>query len=175
MAIANSHRDREYMAVLLNHYHRERAKAQGLETFLVKCKEVPQEGTMKPHEEFYVWAGLATIGSTRNSRQGPVRNGCRYTVARVNAEEVTVTPEASDNREEIKLTYPQAAQHLRLACARTAASIQGITLRDQRLLLLDTRSPYTDHRRLYVCTSRVTRGDYLHVATRQQQAKLFGR
>ena len=175
VAITNSHKDREYMAVLLNHYHRERAKAQGLETFLVKCKEVPQEGTMKPHEEFYVWAGLATIGSTRNSRQGPVRNGCRYTVARVNAEEVTVTPEASDNREEIKLTYPQAAQHLRLACARTAASIQGITLRDQRLLLLDTRSPYTDHRRLYVCMSRVTRGDYLHVATREQQAKLFGR
>ena len=122
-----------------------------------------------------MWVGLPVIGLTRNSRQGPVRNGCRYTVARASAEEIAVTPEASDNQEEIKLTYFQAAQHLRLACARTAASIQGITLRDQRLLLLDARSPYTDHRRLYVSMSRVTRGDYFHVATREQQAKLFGR
>ena len=173
VAITNSHKDREYMAVLLNHYHRERAQAKGLETYLVKCKEVPQEGTMKPHEQMYVWVGLPTIGSTRNSRQGPVRNGCRYTVTRVTKEEVAVTPEAG--QEEIKLTYLQAAQHLRLACARTAASIQGITLRDQRLLLLDARSPYTDHRRLYVSMSRVTRGDYFHVATREQQARLLGK
>ena len=94
-------------------------------------------------------------------------------VNRVTEKEVAGTPE--EGQEEIKLTYSQAAQHLRLACARTAASIQGITLRDQRLLLLDARSPYTDHRRLYVCMSRVTRGDYFHVATREQQAKLLGR
>ena len=87
------------------------------------------------------------------------------------AEATTGTDEVG----EIKLTHPQAAQHLRLACARTAASVQGITLRDQRLLLLDARSPYTEHRRLYVCMSRVTRGDYLHVASMEQQAKPFGR
>ena len=178
VAITNSHEDREYMATLLNHHHKLRAEERGLATYLVRCKGVPHLGTMKPHGQFYVWAGLQTIGSTRTSHGSPIKNGCRYTVTKANEEAIVVRPEAtagSDRVDEIRLAHFQAAQHLRLACARTAASVQGITLRDQRLLLLDARSPYTDHRRLYVCMSRVTRDDYLHVATKEQQATLFGR
>ena len=178
VAITNSHESREYMAMLLNHHHRLRAEARGLETQLVRCKDAPHLGTMKPHDYFYAWPGLQTVGSTRTSNNSPIKNSCRYVVTRVNGAEVAVKAEAitdADEAGEIKLTHPQAAQHLRLACARTAASVQGLTLRDQRLLLLDARSPYTDHRRLYVCMSRVTRGDYLHVATAEQQAILFGK
>ena len=160
--------------MLLSRHHKQRVETQGLKTYLVKCERVPQEGAMKPHEEMYLWKGIPLIASSRNSHNSPLKNGRRYAVTRVTDEEVYVKPEAS-NVEEVELTYLQAAQYLRLACARTAASIRGITLRDQRLFLLDVRSPSTDHRRIYVCTSRLAKGDYLHVSTREQQDMLLRR
>ena len=72
----------------------------------------------------------------------------------------------------IQLTHQDAIQHLRLDCARCYASVQGLALTNQRLLLCDTRHRFQDLRKLYVACSRVTRGSFLHLATREQEKAL---
>jgi hypothetical protein len=74
-----------------------------------------------------------------------------------------------DRNHRITLTHQQCIQDLRLACARTYAGVQGQTLENQRLLLLQTRHKYMDWRKLYVATSRVTSGSLLHIPTPEQE------
>ena len=52
-------------------------------------------------------------------------------------------------------------------------TIQGRTLRDQHVLLLDGRSRHFTVRHLIVGLSRVTAGRFAHVATRQQEKEFL--
>ena len=72
----------------------------------------------------------------------------------------------------IDLTHHQTIEQLRLACCRTYANLQGLTLNDH-LLLLDTRHRFMCRRKLYVAMSRVTQGRFLHVPTLEQERSLF--
>ena len=69
----------------------------------------------------------------------------------------------------LKLSHQDAIQHLRLDCCRCYAGIQGMTLKNQRLLLCDTRHRFQDLRKIYVACSRVTHGSFLHVGVKKQE------
>ena len=94
-------------------------------------------------------------------------NGRSYMAVGVDASYLKVTLE--NGTKEVTLTHQQCTQDLRLACARTYAAVQGLSLRDQRILLLQTRRPFVDWRKLYVASSRVTSGSLLHIPTPEQE------
>jgi hypothetical protein len=59
----------------------------------------------------------------------------------------------------------EAAENLRLCYAAVYHSCQGRTLNKEHVMLMDTDNPYFTGRHLYVGASRVTSGEYLHIAS----------
>ena len=167
------HKLREELAQRLNRQQAQRARARGLEVFCVKPTTEPKLGSsMAPHAQMEVYPDQPLVGCCRDSVKGLPLNGCMYVVVRADASKVVVRLEAGTV--EITLTHQQCIQNLRLACARTYAGVQGLTLRDQRLLLLETRHPHMDWRKLYVACSRVTAGQLLHIPTPEQERVHWG-
>ena len=78
-----------------------------------------------------------------------------------------------DNALPIRMTHQEVIQYMRLDCARTYGGIQGLTQRNQRLLLCEVGQRFQDMRKLYVACSRVTHGSFLHVATREQEKAML--
>ena len=119
---------------------------------------------------------------TAHARNARLQNGCDYTVVEATSTEVVArkaveakpTEVAAQSPKLLRLSHHDCLQHLRLSCARVAASVQGITLRDQKLLVLDAHSPHMDGRKLYVAISRVSSGKLLFAASRAQQTEFMG-
>ena len=128
---------------------------------------------MAPHAQMELWVGVKVTGCRRNSVcKTQVQNGCPYKVVEVDAEKVVVQIVIEDDPSDlprIALTHQEAIQFLRLACCRTYANLQGVTLRDEHLLLLDTQHRHMCRRKLYVAVSRVTEGKYLHISSESQE------
>ena len=84
--------------------------------------------------------------------------------------------DAVDGKEGLyRLTHTKAAQILPLQHALVYASIQGRTMRQKRICLLNTDHCHFTVRHLIVAASRATHGEYVHVAdTEQEQALLKG-
>ena len=72
----------------------------------------------------------------------------------------------------IELPMLEAAENLRLSYAAVYHTCQGRALHNQHVLLLDVYHTYFTGRHLYVGASRVTAGEYLHVASRWDQRVL---
>lgn len=130
---------------------------------------------MEPHlEGFKAWEGQIFLGCRRKSANiwKDIVNNCMYKVVAVDSAHLTVQlmaeGEAEENQPKIKLTHHDAVQYLRLSCARVYASVQGLTLRDQHLLLLNLHSPYMTARALYVGLSRATAGANVHIPSENQ-------
>ena len=68
------------------------------------------------------------------------------------------------------LTHAQAVRTLRLQHALVYANIQGRTMREKHLALLDTANMNFSVRHLIVATSRATHGKYVHVPSHVQEA-----
>ena len=120
-----------------------------------------------------LWPGLRLTGCRRDSAdQRQVQNNCAYRVVSVDANRVVVALEV-EGAQPIQLSHQEAVQFLRLDCCRCYASVQGMTLRDRRLLLCDVRHRFMDARKLYVAASRVTDGRFLHMAAREQERALL--
>ena len=66
----------------------------------------------------------------------------------------------------IELPLREASETLRLCYAAVYQSCQGRTLRNMHVLLMDTQHIHFSLRHLYVGASRVTSGEYLHIADR---------
>jgi hypothetical protein len=73
---------------------------------------------------------------------------------------------AEDN---IKLTYEEASRWLRLGYAYTYYSIQGRTIRDRTILLLDSTSKHFTVRNLIVGISRAPRGSQIKIPSVQEE------
>ena len=78
---------------------------------------------------------------------------------------MTTHPDFGDKDEIIELEMREASDNLRLCYAAVCHSCQGRTLKQQHVLLMDTHKKYFTGRHLYVGASRVTSGEYLHVAS----------
>jgi hypothetical protein len=75
--------------------------------------------------------------------------------------------------QKLTLTHSEASHNLRLTEALTYPSVQGRTLRDKHILLMDAneRSHFSS-RHLVVGLSRATHGKYVHVA-QERQSRVF--
>ena len=86
-------------------------------------------------------------------------------------EEVSVT---EDSPETVELSHDEASMFLRLTYALTYASIQGRTIRNKHICLLDVHHKrYFTTRHLIVGVSRATHGQYVHVPTQQQEETIL--
>ena len=72
-----------------------------------------------------------------------------------------------------RLTHAKAARILRLQHALVYASIQGRTMRQKHICLLNTSHEHFTVRHLIVATSRATHGLYVHVASAEQEEQLL--
>ena len=72
-----------------------------------------------------------------------------------------------------RLTHAKAAKILRLQHALVYASIQGRTMRQKRICLLNTDHRHFNVRHLIVAVSRATHGEYVHVADIDQEQDLL--
>jgi hypothetical protein len=72
-----------------------------------------------------------------------------------------------------RLTHAKAARILRLQHALVYASIQGRTMRQKHICLLNTDHRHFTVRHLIVATSRATHGEYVHVANDEQEEQLL--
>ena len=126
--------------------------------FIKGCSSQPQD--------MWVWPGMQLIGGGRTSRK--VLNGVCYIVHSFDDLHLRVTthPDFGDEDEIIELEMREASDNLRLCYAAVYHSCQGRTLKQQHVLLMDTHKKYFTGRHLYVGASRVTSGEYLHVASR---------
>ena len=80
-------------------------------------------------------------------------------------------PEYGD--EEIEVPLEEIPYLLRLTHAMCYYTIQGCTMRDKKILLIDTEHPNFSRRTLIVGLSRATHGKVAHVA--DNEAELLGR
>ena len=161
VCVALSHKDRDRVAMRLNCLLLQKAEEAGLAATFLKA-DADLRGA---HAEMWVWPGALLTAKVKDAR-GKLRNACGYKVVSV-GEEVVLEGQ-------IVLSRRECCRDMRLACARTAAGVQGATFRDQRLLLMDALSPFMDHRKVYVASSRVTAGEFFHVARQDQEGLLKG-
>ena len=169
VVLVMSHAKRARLALRLN-----AAQASGREVVRVEPSEELRQGqTMAPHPYMLLWEGIRLVGCRRDSSDHRhIQNNCVYRVLSVDSSQVIVCLDIEEVLP-LTLTRQETIQFLRLDCARCYASIQGLTLRDQRLLLCDVGHRFQDLRKLCVACSRVTHGSFLHVATREQEKALL--
>ena len=73
----------------------------------------------------------------------------------------------------VSLAHEQAAATLRLTHALVYANVQGRTIRDKRVVLLDTHHRCFTMRHLIAGMSRVTHGSNLHIPQVEQEEALM--
>ena len=100
-------------------------------------------------------------------------NGVCYIVHSFDDEHLRVTTHPDFGAEElIELDMREASENLRLCYAAAYHSCQGRTLKQQHVLLMDVHKHFFTGRHLYVGASRVTAGQYLHVVSREDAARI---
>jgi len=146
---------------------------------------------------------LELIGCTRQN-EADVVNGVIYSVVGVDSEYVNLRmtdefrkkPALKDRsghveeeededsviqdeaiaREDLRLTHAEVSKTMRLTYALCYASIQGRTLKDRHILLLDTmHREYFTMRHLIVGVSRATHGQFVHLPTLRAEFALVKR
>ena len=122
----------------------------------------------------HVWIGLELVGCPRGSGKQLTVQGVIYIVTAItaNAIELQMRPEycRGENDERTSVTLADARTQLRLCHAQCYYTVQGRTVRDRHILLLDTGHPYFSVRALIVGLSRATHGRYLHVGDDEAEA-----
>ena len=145
-------------------------------------------GVMSQPQDMWIVPGLELIGVSKKSTS--IVNGVRYVVEAANDQTVRVRmlpeyrrdldarpPTRKTERLEgsITLAHRDASAWLRLTHCLCYASVQGITVRDKHVVLLDILKGHFGIRPVIVAASRVTDGKYLHAATPQAQANMLRR
>ena len=159
------------------------------------------KGYYNQPQDMWLTPGMELLGVTKKSTL--IINGVRYSVETVNTRMVTVrmlpefhchVPElphdATDAMRKshtaklqavakvqgpIPLMHRDASAWLRLTHCLCYATVQGITIRDKHLVMLDVLKGHFSIRTLIVAASRVTDGPYLHAATEMQQRAFLRR
>ncbi len=125
----------------------------------------------------HVWVGMELVGCPRGSGKQLTVQGVIYIVTAISekALELEMRPEycrgADDERASV--TFADACAQLRLCHAQCYYTVQGRTVRDRHIVLLDTAHPHFSVRALIVGLSRATHGRWLHVGDDESEA-LFG-
>jgi hypothetical protein len=177
------------LALTVSHYDRRRVNAWANRRreptgMLVYSRGYIRGASSQP-QDMLLRRGVRLLGA--GSRR--VLNGVEYVVSAVDDETVRVdmaepfrTPRAGLSgselllaqraEDDVALTHLEAWQNLRLRYAMCYATIQGRTVREQRILLLGCRSRYFTARTLIVGLSRATDGAMVCVPTAEEEAEL---
>ena len=94
----------------------------------------------------WLFPGLQMLGCTSAGEKHGIRNGCSYVIEDIDD---TIKLQGLDER----LDLEQTKNYLRLAYARTYASVQGTEL-DGPVCLADVSHPWFTKRHMYVGLSR---------------------
>jgi hypothetical protein len=183
LALVVSHRTRR---ILNRRYNESRDMRDAV---LVKCAG-GSRGHNQP-QDMWLRPGMRLICCSK--MHALLVNGVFYTVEAVDDERVVVRMDASYHREPpeemderaakrykktkkqedaIELSHRDASLCLRLSHALCYASVQGLTIGDRRVLLLDLEHHFFSVRSLIVGLSRVQKGSQIHVASREQAHNL---
>ena len=119
------------------------------------------KGCSSQPQDMWIWPGLHLIGAGKSRK---VLNGVLYIVERYTQEVIDIRPHEDFKAKPVQVSLREASDHLRLCYAAVYYSCQGLTLRDQHVMLLDTDHRFFTLRHLYVGASRVTHSKYLHAA-----------
>ena len=82
-------------------------------------RAVAAKGQLNAAQNMWLWPGINLLGCMSGVKKG-IRNNVLYTIFKIEDDTVTVKGD-----EEIRLTFAQVQQLLRLTFVRTYASIQG--------------------------------------------------
>jgi hypothetical protein len=113
----------------------------------IDMRAVAAKGQLNAAQNMWIWPGIDLLGCMSGVRNG-IRNNVLYTVTKIEDDTVTVKGE-----EEIKLTFAQVQQLMRLSFSRTYASCQGTEF-ETALRLHDTNHRHFTMRHLFVGMSR---------------------
>jgi hypothetical protein len=188
--------DREFCHVTLVVSHRKRRE---LNQFYNECRDrrggvfVKCAGGVRHHnapQHMWLRAGMRLLCCAKS--HPTLVNGVFYTVVGVDKREVVVRMDEDYRRDattlsgraaekarrqegEIALSHRDASLGLRLSHALCYASVQGLTISEQHVLMLDVEHPHFDVRSLIVGLSRVRSARQIHVATAEQERALMAR
>ncbi len=187
-----SHKKRMLLNHAANLQISRQLEMEGVETRLVPKTSSRMEGVTMAPQDFKIWKGMELLGCIRQSNSKTVINGVWYVVVgwderyvHLNVheryrkqpgddtddeneadeeEDVEEDPAEGEIPAELKLTFDNVSKWLRPMHALCYGSIQGCTMADKRILLLDTQRPQFTLRHLIVGVSRATHQDKVHVA-----------
>ena len=201
-----SHKKRLMLNHAVNIHFANEKTLEGKATKLIPKSASKSLGVTMAPQDFMIWEGMELLGCIRQSDSKTVINGVWYVVLRWDdrfvylkvheryqkqpdndAEEVEdkeedeaeeEDPAEGEIPEELKLTHEGVSKWLRPMHALCYGSIQGCTMADKRILLLDTRAAegrprHFTLRHLIVGVSRATRQDFVHVATDEYEKNLM--
>ena len=137
------------------------------------CATEEIQGTTCAPQDMLLWPQMELIGCPRGrAAKHSVVQGVVYTLLYVGALSVLrMKPEYGD--EEIEVPIEEIPYLLRLTHAMCYYTVQGRTIKDRRIMLIDTDHPHFSRRALIVGLSRATHNKVVHVA--DNEAELLGR
>jgi len=186
------------LRIKINHAENLKLAARQERTLFLKSPgEMP--GIMMQPQDMHVWEGMDLLCHRRKyAADGPV-NGGVYRLYSWDDQTLTVrlneeyrqnfrTLENDEVEENLPkapkgykcidmsgwhtLTHAEAAKIFRPQHALVYANIQGRTMREKHICLMDTGNAHFTVRHLIVAISRATHGKYVHVPSRDQEAKI---
>jgi hypothetical protein len=137
--------------------------------------------TMQP-QSMWIYKGLELIGCPRGTGTKLVVQGVLYIVTDITATAICLRmraeyckdPEELADDEKAEVALEDACSMLRLSHASCYYTVQGRTVKDRHIVLLDTSHPYFTVRSLIVGLSRGTHGCYLHIGDSGSEGLFVG-
>ena len=138
----------------------------------------PLKGTTMDPQSMYIWEGLELIACPRGSGRQDVVQGVMYIVQAITEDHVELKMRAEYCRgapdDTVKLQRSEVVRQLRLSHAMCYYTVQGRTVRDKHILLLDTDHTHFSVRALIVGLSRATHGKWLHIGDNSSEQAFVG-
>ena len=191
-----SHANRKFLNARQNELLATRRENCGLPTLHIPWDKPPPKGCTCEPQSMLIWEGIELIGCPRGSGKPTcgIVQGVLYRVTRIldDCIEVTmheryqrVTAAVDDDEEDeedpsrddstpVKIASEDVPLLLRLTHAVCYFTVQGRTIEDKHILLLDTSHRHFSKRSLIVGASRATHHKYVHVATEEQEKAWLG-
>ena len=133
--------------------------------------------TMRP-QTMRIWPGMDLMGCPRGSGKQLVVQGVIYTVTGITETHLNLQmrPEYCHGADDERASVPleDVCEQLRLCHAMCFYTVQGRTVRDRHIVLLDTENRNFSVRALIVGLSRATHGSFLHVGDESSEAIFAG-
>jgi hypothetical protein len=158
----------------------------GIWNSLVEETKWDLTGTTMQPQSMYIWAssdgqkldGILLIGCPRGCGKQLVVQGVVYCVMNIDETHVKVQmlPEYCNGckDEEVSIPREDMCTQLRLSHAMCYYTVQGRTIRDRHIVLLDTSHKWFSVRHLIVGLSRATHGDWLHIGDNVSERIFLG-